>query len=571
MPKYGIHHIVIKNAVSQLYGLGTEPALQAAENLLSEMPAANLGAIGPDLFFWGPDYAPVAVLNRLYTNIQSVVDLYNQVMQPVRDVLNAVGEPVEALVETLAPNTIDLIRTLITEIQETAALFKSAVGTGIFAGVLEGADLINNAAGLGPLSHQIFQMFVPDVQHDALETSWYWFDMLHYRSTGPFALSLVNGAASRAQKAFAYGYLSHIATDVVGHAYVNRIVGSPYRLNVQRHVITENYMDTWKYAQFYAGESINQTLFSRLGLPNSLPTEIGDLLYDTFIQTYASIAHPQRLSSDGFYTRDQIDETYQAFYRVLELLASMQVERPQKPFTGVGEILANALDQFSTPPSPPDTSSSTCSFLDILAAGITESSRECYEGFFEEVANWLNYLGELIEWTIQSLLALIDLVTTLVLSLPICVLLALLYGIQLLCYQVYRSARLVLATNGFVTPEPDELDTSIGRNLTTLFNTCTVNFQSYPSVGVPYRSHLVCPVAQVENPGTAACFHLAVVDSNPDRFIRLEPFDPRALSAYASARNPSQTRSFQRDLNEHRQRYRFLCLADCTRTGGDPR
>ena len=548
MPKYGIHHIILREAVPELYAMGNHTATSAADVIQAETPSALMGSIGPDLFFWGPDYEIVDKLYKLYKNIEEVVGIYNKIVKPIREIKDAVVEPVEDLVETLAPNTVELIRHLLREIEETSSLFKSAVGTGLFAGVLEGANLLTDAAGVGSLSHQFFQMFVPDLQKNKNEREWYWFDMLHYRRTGNFAWNLVNGANSGRQKAFAFGYLSHIATDVTGHAYVNQIVGTAYRLNVHRHVTAENFQDTWKYARYYNGESINQTLFARLGLPENLPSDVGDLLYDAFKGTYTGFDHPTRLQGDGFYTRDQIDVTYEVFYKVLKLMESMAVERPEEPFSGVADILADALDNFSPPPSPPSSSSSMCSWEDVLSFGLTSSSRECYEEFFEEVANWLNYLGELIVWSLETLRNLIDLLLTLLLSLPISVLLAILYGIQLLCYQIYRSARMVLSTNGFVMPEPDELDNSIARNLITLFQSCADNFKTFPSAGTPFRNNLICPVPMAEQPTTAAAFHQAAIESTPERFICEEPFNEQALHMYAiSANDPGQTRSLQYD------------------------
>jgi hypothetical protein len=548
MPKYGIHHIVLKEAVTELFVSENEVARDAASIVQSEIPSAFIGSVGPDLFFWGPDYEIVDKLYKLYRNIADVIEIYNKVVEPIRKVKDAVGEPVEDLVETLAPSTVDLIRHLLNEIEETAELFKSAIGTGIFAGVLEGANLLTDAAGIGSLSHQFFQQFVPDLQNNENEENWYWFDMLHYRYTGDFARNLVHSANTSTEKAFAYGYLSHIAADVTGHPYVNQIVGSPYRLNVHRHVTAENYQDSWKYAMYYNGESINQTLFARLGLPESLPKDVGDLLHSTFINTYSSVNHPKRLPGDGYYTREQIDLTYEVFYKILKLMESMAVERPTEPFSGVADILADALDRFSPPPDPPDTQSSACGWDDILSFGLTSSSRECYENFFEEVADWLSYLGELIIWSLETLRNLIDLLLTLLLSIPISVLLAILYGIQLLCYQIYRSARMVLSTNGFVMPEPDELDNSIARNLITTYQNCTYNFKNFPSRGKPVTNNLVCPISMTEQPVTAAAFHPASIMSTPDRFISEEPFNETAVRTYAiSAESPGQTRSIQSD------------------------
>jgi len=546
MPKYGTHHIVLKEAINELNAMGNTTASGAADIIQSELPSAIMGSIGPDMFFWGPDYEVVDKLYKLYKNIEEVREIYNNVVQPIRDIRDAVVEPVEDLVETLAPETIQLIRYALDKIKQTSALFKAAIETSIFAGVLEGANLLTDAAGVGSLSQQFFNMFVPNLNDS--EEKWYWFDMLHYRETGKFAQQLIRGANRPIEKAFAFGYFSHIATDLTGHPYVNQIVGAPYRLNVHRHITAENYQDSWKYARYYNGESINQTLFARLGLPENLPTAVGDLLHNAFKNTYSEVPHPKLLSGDGFYTREQIDITYEVFYKVLELMEGMGVARPEEPFSGVADILADALDNFSPPPSPPSSSSSTCSWKDVLSFGLTEKSRECYENFFKEVASWLNYLGELIVWSLECLRNLIDLLLTLLLSLPVSVLLAILYGIQLLCYQIYRSARWVLAMNGFVAPEPDELDNSIARNLITLFQTCAENFKNFPSIGQPQHNNLICPISQAEEEKTAAGFYPKMIETTPDKFICLDPFSEQSLRFYAlSAENPEQTRSLQHD------------------------
>src|SRR5512136_603831 len=242
MPKYGIHHIVLNEAVTQLKVSGHAAGVSAAAIIDAERASAVIGSIGPDLFFWGTDYEYVDKLYTLYENIEEVVEIYNSIVQPIRDVINAVGEPVEDLVETLAPNTVELIKRVLEEIRETASLFKSAISTQLLAGVLEVGDFFSETAKVGPLAQQFFQLYVPDLQSNKPEDDWYWFDMLHYRHTGEFAAKLVKNAQTNRQKAFAFGYISHIATDIAGHPFVNQVCGSTYRMNVWRHVTAENFM-----------------------------------------------------------------------------------------------------------------------------------------------------------------------------------------------------------------------------------------------------------------------------------------------------------------------------------------
>ena len=76
MPKYGIHHIVLKESVNKLDALG---ATEAADIIRNEMPYAIMGSIGPDIFFWGPDYEAVDKLYAFYSNIKCVIAKLNEV------------------------------------------------------------------------------------------------------------------------------------------------------------------------------------------------------------------------------------------------------------------------------------------------------------------------------------------------------------------------------------------------------------------------------------------------------------------------------------------------------------
>ena len=570
MPKYGIHEIVLSRAINALSSSNISIEQQAGNKMDAHRGLAMLGAIGPDIFFWAPDYTLVDTFYKFYENIDIIVDRYHEITQPFREIKDAVGDATEAVVGSLAPSTVDLIKHLINEIKETTQLFKTTVSTGLFAGVLNISDFISEIASLPSLSTQFFNQFVPPFQnqmknqqlHDVKE--WYWFDMLHYRRTGQFARELVNSArnGSARQQAYAFGYLSHIGTDVVGHGFVNQVVGAPYRLNVQRHVTVENYMDVWAYNNYYEGENVAKTLLSRLGLPapSQLPNEIVDLLDGAFRAAYSDL-HPTRLGDPGFLSKDQIKETYEIFYKVLEILEKMVVDRPEEPFSGVMDILNNALDDLlEPPPSPPapDPDLTTCSWGDILSFGLTSSSRDCYEEFFEQAGRWAEYIGELLLWTFETMMDFLDLILAALLSLPISALLALLYGLQLLLYQFYQQCRSVLAQNGFSLPDPDDLNNSIGRALTTTFMGCGPLFK-YPNLRNDSRSHLVCPKSGIETPATAADFYSHSNEVNSTSFIENVTFSLNMLSSYSQASTPLET------LQLERQRKRIGNAIDFTK------
>lgn len=81
-------------------------------------------------------------------------------------------------------------------------------------------------------------------------------------------------------------------------------------MHVQRHVTVENFMDCLAFKQYYDGQSINMTLFDKLGLLEALPLEIGDLIHKSFHNTYDNIDdHPNRLPGGGFLSRQLVVRT----------------------------------------------------------------------------------------------------------------------------------------------------------------------------------------------------------------------------------------------------------------------
>lgn len=554
MPKYGIHHIVIDKTIKKIIE-DSAPASgerDIASLIEDNKEWANLGGIGPDVFFWAPDYKEIDKLYTLYENLKSIIDIYNKIVEPVRRIKDAVGDAVEETVGALAPSTVELIKTTLNEIKETGELLKASIATGLFAGVIGIGDLFAETFKMPALTHTLFNSFAPPLQKQLNleqplnESQWYWFDMLHYRHTGPFANQLLNNSGSATQKAYTFGYLSHIATDVVGHAFVNQVVGGPYRMNVQKHVMVENYMDTWAFNSYFE-ETISKTLLTRMELPdpNNLPNAMVDMLDNSFRTTFANL-YPILLRDPGFMTKDEIRTTYRRFHEILTMMNGFYIDRPEEPFSNVADILQQALDDLlEAPPSPPspDPDLQTCSWGDIFSFGLTSDSRDCYEDFFKEASKYFQYLGELLYWTLETMLDLIDLLLASLLSLPIMFLLAILYGIQLLAHEILQKAKALLAEAGFIYPEPELINTSLGiSSVTTLLN-CSPAFK-YPKVKEATVSHFVCPLSQAENPTTAADFNEAVNSIFPDTFIEKVEFNLNNLTAYANATNPGSTRDY---------------------------
>jgi hypothetical protein len=191
-----------------------------------------------------------------------------------------------------------------------------------------------------------------------------------------------------------------------------------------------------------------------------------------------------------------------------------------------------------------------CSWEELF--GPQPLSSDCSRAFLQNVQNWVNYVGDLLDWGGQTVAAVVNAVAAAIAYMPMRDLLALLYAVQLVCYSIYRSFRLMWSVLGILVPEPDELDWPLGRSLTHFDGLCAQSSKSeFPSRGFslfPYnfqQSNLVCPPGGPENQVTAAGFFSA--PSDPDAFIGTSTleFNPDPLLAYARAEDPQQTRTLQ--------------------------
>lgn len=541
MPKYGIHQIVLNDTIQKLEDAGAD----ALAGVMRDHPtAAMLGAIGPDLFFWAPDYELGEALHTFYSIYSQTREIYDTIVKPIHDA----EEEIKQAGQQLTPRTAALIEALIAEIQQLSATFRNTLMSGLFVGVIDGVDGMADALNTPSVVGEFFKLFspplqpvpnsLPDLLPNSREDEWYWFDMLHYRKTGEFARELINrvprgNTATRVERrmAYAFGYLSHVATDLVGHAYVNQVVGGPYRLQVHRHVTVENFMDTWAFDAWY-GESVNATLMERLGFqPGLAPSELeawvrenADLLnllfeamQDPGVYNNQGAPHPELLA------RDQLDEALVNFYNVLDLMKQSSTQRPEEPFEGVLDILEDLFSDLFEP--PPNTPPPTAVDLD----------------------QWAQWLMAFIDYTFETLQDLFDALSALGVAALATVAMAIMYGIQLVLYEFYQAIRWSLVRFGFVYPEPGDLNDPLGGSLIRPgqceIEGCVPGTDLWPyprrqdpAVTAPWAQLACSSSTMVEQIPTSPNFdETSSPDGSPASFIREEPFSIDVLREYANA------------------------------------
>lgn len=593
MPKYGIHYIVLSKALARLSSADDPESQELARIIGNNQFAANLGCIGPDLLFWAPDYGIVEGLRDLVAAYDRIMEVYDVLDEVVETIEETVEEGVDAVLDSLEGVPIigpvikeiheyhDAIEAIQAKFRNLGGSLKDEIAAALFVRVLG----LDSAAGShsNTLARSLFQgIFQSTLQAGREEMDWYWFEMLHYRNTGDFARALIRNAETsgdEAQMAYAYAYVTHVATDVVGHPFVNTISGSPYRMNVQRHVVIENFMDQWKWGDHFEGDSIRNTLFAELGFEDlsDLPDNLANLIADTLKEVYAPVVHPLRYVNvrntqalaeavgvnpirDGFLSAKDIKTAYALQRHMLKFLGGQKRRlKPEEPFPGADTYLSDLMisGSIDIPPAP-----------SVPASGLPSDIDE----FFQSLDAWLQAVEAYVNWAIDAATAVFDAVgdaLSRALENPTEDLLkliqALAYEAECMLYNVYRMVHQVLALAGLAYPEPDDaaLSNPVAEALVTVRD---VNYKGFPILRTPGQPHLDTrsyvsmmthldddefTYGTVEEPETLASFYRSERTSTPDVFIDGVPLDATLLEAYAAAETPEDTRELQSGNSKH--------------------
>jgi len=520
MPGPASHLSIMELQTNRL--VATAPPQHPVRRALTTAPQhAALGSIGPDMIFWADwgEYTPV---------VTAIFDIY-QTLDEIYDEIMAIWGPVQRAVDKVESS---LTGGLSDSITQTVGLVSATINTAIQEFVTSQFDL--------------FGLLRPDMQkrgHLSVEVDWNWLDYLHHRRTGAMARNLIdraNESGSEAQRAYAYGWLSHVVADVVGHPYVNVAVGGPYRSHWQRHFVQEKFMDTWVWGFYHtpgvgiAGgpgswnygsfTNVNSaSLHTRLDLGPDLPAEIQQLIVGALRDTYLNVPHPNVKGTLPFLGTGEINRAYQMLYTALEFITGKDryIPRPQPPSV----FNDDAPPTFPLPGGGSGGSGGS--------SGGSFSLSKLLEAIWDFVRDALEYAGELALWLVSQI--------TTPLTYPVRYAL---YLLQLALYEAYRHFRWGLAISGWVFPEPDELGNALAQQF---INPIPASFaqvmarplQEYP----PEQERCVSfPASSLEPLAWAAGPYARHPLNYPYWFIELEPLDPNFELAAAKAAGPDITR-----------------------------
>lgn len=498
MPGPGTHILVSDKVTEQLNQMKRWSFTASGEgNVISPADLAAiaaehpnyyaLGAIGPDLFFFLPDFR-----NHLASPLIGVVHFLNDLYEKLdtwilEDWERYFGPGSENVEEAISRLTGDL----------------SSVVSEIFGDL--SSLLINALIDLAAQSHDWFGLFSLGLNVGYDNKDFFWSDTLHYRKTSLFANSLwaiadewamrpEDDAAlwSERLKAYSLGYITHVGTDTTGHAFVNEKCGGPFRTHWQRHHLIENHIDAKTYDDEH-GTDVNYNMFTEsalhyriafsddggnaralppyppgnntirgryvrkrhLDLDSEMPEELATLIFDAMDRTYNTTAQSNdhgitRTSpdiipdGDGRPEVQLIQETYLTLFRYLKMstLDGFSHEKPSPPDVFPNLDFPQLTDPHDDAPGEADDN---MSFWDWVLA----------------ILRFILWLAAVAFWLATILPAiLLDLGTYPARLLAY-------YTIELPLFMMLKAERSVMVMTGYFHPMQDEIDmglVQIGNN-----------------------------------------------------------------------------------------------------------
>ena len=462
-----------------------------------------LGAIGPDLFFFLPDFRAACIagkrlpiansligilewLDRLYTALDEwILKDWERIFGPVSE---NIEEALSALTGDLSTVVSDIVGKL-SSIAITALL-----------------DLASQA-------YDWFGLFSLGLNKGYDNQDFFWSDMLHYRKTSQFGRSLWELALAREAsgqptpdaakaeadklRAYALGYMTHLAADTTGHPFVNEKCGGPFRTHWQRHHLVENHMDAQTYdddalshpkknrdgdaiytmltesalhyrivfkdsgddetrlpPDYKPGDKSLHALYVRrrqLDIDSKMPGALAEFLFDAMGRTYNTGAAPTLggaadsspriiMGGDGRPAPGAIQTAYDLLFHYLKfsMLDGFNHEKPTPPDLFPNLHHWQLTDPFDGPPTEFDAD---MSFWDLCLAILV-------------LIVWLAVLAAWLAIILPVLL--LDLATFLPRLIAY-------YAIQLPLYYMLKAARRIMVMTGFLHPTRDEIDFGLVR------------------------------------------------------------------------------------------------------------
>jgi hypothetical protein len=352
MPNLAVQLRVLDRVIDNLVGQSDPRGTLMKNNL----QFAALGALGPDLLRYqpiSPKLSDALAGLMLSTTPPQITSLSFDLLQEL--FLNPVGAAYALLFRVIVvPDwpVLSGLKRLLDRLDAIAQAENAAAALEALPDILNARNqtsglsvppnfvsIIGQLIALPPWMEQTASFPLPPADTRANRAS----EFLRWHRSGAFARNLLQGASTDQQRAYALGWLCHVATAVASEPFMNNIVGGLYRTHWWRHRLVSNFVDSWTFGFFETGATMSgdeptppyawwkplcsANLQDRInvgglpdpsgddvalavrcmatgnlgGLPGHFPSDLADLLAQTVIETYGTGALPiADLSADAF-------------------------------------------------------------------------------------------------------------------------------------------------------------------------------------------------------------------------------------------------------------------------------
>lgn len=301
------------------------------------------------------------------------------------------------------------------------------------------------------------------------------------------------------ERACALGYLTHYATDTVGHAYVNAMAGGPYRSHAQRHKVIENHQDVWAYRHYLAEEFVQSNLAEKYiinGDISELPVQLKDFILKCVENTYFD-------KGESLYGRkmdgSDLDIAYKLWLKWFTAATNDTDLPAPNPYSLTGEI-AQAWDKFTN---------NVGSIGNMIGNAASGSGG---------ILSFFAFLAALIAGAVLLAAALVDFIAGEIATIgaaPLRFFLSLTYE-EL--YNAYMNFRQGLVMNGFAFPYQSGLNHYMTQHMTntgltdlfghhanSLSQAHAYPARKYKKPGMEAESHLIYPWPDAKNQEISRC------------------------------------------------------------------
>lgn len=498
MPSLFSHFTILDNLINNY------PISAKAKKVLKENePYSYWGSVGPDyLFFYPADWNPVikTFLEFYYT----YDDLTEEVFAVFKSAKEIYSAPDDRLKDMVTGGVYG-------ELQNTLSSLVTAFSARI-------AEFKTNPIDL-------FEIVTPPMHTKYTEQErkeWWWMDIAHHVKPMDFMRTLWNKAGSNEKfQAYAYGYLSHVGSDVIGHGYVNAVVGGPYRNHWRRHTLVEKCLDTHIWDYYFDGKSIsNSQAYKRFHFDNApydfpkLPDDLADYISGCLKDTYSAMP-----IDSGIPGPEDIQLMYSYFYKWAKSASSKSLLNlppppPDFDWWDLPEELKNVLDSIGAAPT------------------ITNSPLP-NQGDAKDWNLFFQSLFKFISWALKAIVTIIAIPAYILMRVATTPIRYIIWLLQKLIYEIYESSRIALSLAGLIHPEKKHLDVYFKNIISPNANHISEVFPFEKVFNDLQTYHLVHPTdfygSQREEPSTKPFFNIP--NFIPEKYF-LDKLNTTALSDF---------------------------------------